>query len=354
MTTVGLMSGPRRAVVSALVALAVPALATAALAAPAAPPAAVDRAAPAARIAGPGGVRSVVAVSLDGLNPSAIRRLGAEGAPSLHRLMRRGASTLNARTSVKRTETLPNHTGMLTGRRIDKRWRGHGIEHNTLQPGTVQHYAGHPVASVYSVIRRHGGNGGLFASKDKFVLFERSWPRAIRRHVLREDNPALVGALRWDLRHRQRAFRLVHLSEPDVAGHRDGFMSDAYLDAVRRTDAQLARIVNTVANNDRLRRTTALIVTADHGGRGNAGHAQADRLANYRVPFLVWGRGVPAGGDLYELNPDYANPGIGRPGWGAAPQPVRNAAVANLALDLLGLPAVPGSRADLDQNLDWR
>lgn len=319
------------------------------------PDAPVETAGPAAaRIAGPSGVRSVVAISIDGLNPKAIRRLGPYRAPTLHRLIREGASTLDARTSVKRTETLPNHTGMVTGRNIDRRWRGHGIEHNTLQPGTVQGYAGHPVASVFSLVRGHGGNSGLFVSKDKLVLFKRSWPKAIWRYVLRTDNRRLVGAVRRDLRDRDRAFRLVHLSWPDAAGHAYGFMSEEYLAAVERTDAQLGRIVNKVAQSTRLRGRTALLVTADHGGDGTDGHAQAGRLANYRIPFIVWGRSVPAGADLYDLNPGYRRPGTRRPGWGAGRQPVRNTDVANLALDMLGLPAVRGSRADRSQDLDWR
>lgn len=349
------MSRQRRAVSGALLALVGSALAVVGSADHVEQPAPADRAVPAAaRIAGPAGVRRVVAVSLDGLNPVAIRRLGPERTPTLHRLIRWGASTLNARTSVNRTETLPNHTGMVTGRNIDKRWRGHGVEHNTLAPGTVHGYAGHPVGSVFSVVRNHGGNGGLFVSKDKLVLFKRSWSRAIWRYVLEPHDRRLVSAVRSDLRRRNRAFRLVHLSRPDAVGHAHGFMSEAYLDAVERTDEELGRIVNLIAGTDRLRRTTALIVTSDHGGRGDDGHAQAGRLANYRVPFVVWGRGVARGADLYELNPGRADPGRRRPGWGARRQPVRNADVANLALDLLGLPAVRGSRADRGQDLAWR
>ena len=43
-------------------------------------------------------VNYVIAISVDGLNPAAIRRLGRSGAPNLYRLMDEGVSTLNART----------------------------------------------------------------------------------------------------------------------------------------------------------------------------------------------------------------------------------------------------------------
>jgi hypothetical protein len=68
------------------------------------------------------------------------------------------------------------------------------------------------------------------------------------------------------------------------------------------------------------------------------------------VPFLTWGKGVEAA-DLYALNPDYKKPRRKRPGYAAARQPVRNGDVANLALDLLGLRAVPGSTIGTAQDL---
>jgi len=72
-------------------------------------------------------VTKVVVVSIDGLMPRAIRELGREGTPNLHRLIAEGASTLNARTERELTITLPNHTGMVTGRRISAAHGGHGV-----------------------------------------------------------------------------------------------------------------------------------------------------------------------------------------------------------------------------------
>jgi hypothetical protein len=46
------------------------------------------------------------------------------------------------------------------------------------------------------------------------------------------------------------------------------------------------------------------------------------------------------------------DPETGRPDYTASPQPIRNGGVANLALELIGLPAVPGSSIDVLQDLD--
>ncbi|MBK5250040.1 MAG: hypothetical protein JJE50_11545 [Actinomycetales bacterium] len=70
------------------------------------------------------------------------------------------------------------------------------------------------------------------------------------------------------------------------------------------------------------------------------------------MPFIVWGSGVKAGADLYDLNPDYASPGKKRTSYADDEQPVRNGDVANLATDLLGLEAVPDSEHDAAQHLD--
>jgi hypothetical protein len=308
----------------------------------------VDRAAPG------GPVTRVLAVSIDGLRASAITQLGRAGTPTLHRLMAQGASTLNARTEREMTVTLPNHTGMVTGRRIDASRGGHGVSWNDdrRRPPTVQRAAGHDVSSVFRVVHNANRGTALFASKTKFSLFERSWDAGIDSYRMRFDNARLARMTRQDLLRHNRGFTFLHLSGPDDAGHARGWNSRAYLDAVRATDRKLGRIVRTINGHSRLKQHLALLVTADHGGAGKS-HGDATRLVNYRVPFVVWGPTVARGAGLYELNPDYASPGDRRTTYPDARQPVRNGDVANLALDLLGLDAVPGSEHDRAQDLDW-
>ena len=80
-------------------------------------------------------INHVIAISIDGLNPDAIKQLGKSGTPAFHRLMREGAYTLNARTVREKTSTLPNHTAMLTGRRVDSKHGGHGYSENSTMAG---------------------------------------------------------------------------------------------------------------------------------------------------------------------------------------------------------------------------
>jgi len=296
--------------------------------------------------------REVLAISIDGLSVAAIERLGRAGMPNLHLFMDKGASTLNARTAREQTVTLPNHTGMVTGRRIDAATGGHGVtwNDNRLRPRTVQAAAGNSVESVFSTINDAGGSSALFASKTKFGLWSRSWPLSIDRTTIIEANGALTRETIADITAGQRDFRFLHLSLPDVAGHAYGWMSKPYLKAVRRVDELVGEVVTSVTSDPERRARTTILLVSDHGGH-RAGHENPRLLDNFRVPFMARGAGVEEGADLYEINASYRNPGTRRTVYGMARPPVRNAMVANLALDLLGLPAVEGSEFDLTQDL---
>ena len=309
---------------------------------------------PDTRVSADNAVESVLAISIDGLNPEALRILGPEGTPHLHAFMASGASTLNARTEHELTITLPNHTGMVTGRRVEADTGGHGVTWNDdrRRPATVQAAAGQRVESVFTSISAAGGSTALFASKTKFSLWKRSWPLAIDKTRIQLDNRLLARAVRRDLRDHERTFRFVHFSLPDNVGHDRGFMSKPYLRSVKQVDALLGGIVATVESDPRLDAGTATIVTSDHGGLGDS-HSDARRFANYRIAFMVAGPGVAVGADLYDLNPDdRRDPGTRRTTYGQSVQPVRNGDLANLTLDLLDLAPVPGSEHNSALGLD--
>lgn len=289
-------------------------------------------------------VESVLLISIDGLNPTVLERLGPRRTPHLHRLMRQGASTLNARTVVEETVTLPNHTSMVTGRRVDRADGGHGIAWNKLRgkPGTVSEAADEQIDSIFSVVDEEGGSSAMFVQKKKFRLWERSWPKAIDRVRVDENSRRLVRSLRKDLRERDREVRFLHLWSPDAAGHDHGFSGRRYRTAVRKADARVGEVMKTIKGHPDVKGRTAVVLTSDHGGQGK-NHGDIDVLANYRVPFIVRGPGVARNADLYDLSDALADPGRTQPSYDAEKRPVRNGAAANVVLTLLGLDPVPGS-----------
>ncbi len=294
----------------------------------------------------------VVAISVDGLNPAAIRRLGKSKTPAFHRLIKKGASTLNARTEYEKTNTLPNHTGMLTGRPI-KGPTGHGITFNVDKGGTVSQAAGHPVASVFTAVHDGGGTTALYTGKSKFALYKRSWSQAVDSYTYKPKGRVLVNRVVADLADGAPTFTFIHLAMPDNAGHAHGFMGRKYLASVRRTDRLLGRILTAIKRTPTMRSNTTLMLTADHGGRHS--HRNAKDWHNFRVPFMAWGAGVPKGADLYALNPQYGRPAKVRVPYSTIRQPIRNGYVANLTTTALGLAPVTGSVFDADQSFTvWR
>lgn len=306
----------------------------------------------------------VLAISVDGLRPDAIRRLGPEGVPNYYRLINNGATTLNARGERESTSTLPNHVGMVTGRWITKEG-GHGVLFNEDNGTTVHDSAGEYVDSMFSVVHDRGGSTRLYAAKDKLKFLNRSWNEQYgRKDKVGEDNgrdkidrfyyrtePELVDRLVSRMQTRPDELSLLHLGYPDLAGHGQRWMSPEYLVAVQKTDALLGRILDTIRGDKRLRERMNVVLTADHGGRGT-NHYIVTRKADYTVPFMVWGAGVANGKDLYSLNKgSRKRPGTARTTY-AGKQPVRNGDLANLVTDLLDLPSVPGSTFNTDQNLD--
>jgi hypothetical protein len=308
-------------------------------------------------------IRNVVVLSVEGLTTSSLVKLGNAGAPTFMQLRAAGSSTLDART-VERTTSLSNVASIFTGRAVATDIGGHGVIDGT-RATTVHQTAGEYVAGVFDLVHNNGLSTSLFTSDPDAAIFNRSWGTTyggddpvwtndgrdkISKFVYSSDPKALGTAIRNQLETSPTSYLYGQLSGPDIAGHRYGFGSAEYLAAVRQTDTQLKGLWGTIRRSERLNGRTLLIVTSEHGGYGR-NHTDASRLQNVRIPFLVWGPGVPAGQSLYAMNPDYRNPGTALSpytGW----QPIRTSFAANLALEVLRLPAVLGSTMNTQQNFN--
>ena len=227
----------------------------------------------------------VVLVSIDGLRPDAIARFGA---PHLQRLMQEGSYSLSARTVVP-SKTLPSHTSMLTGEPPDE----HGVLWNTVvtaKAGVVD------VPTVFGVARAQGYRTAAFFSKAKFGSLQRpgtlDYSQAPGGWFGHWSSSRTVADVRAYLEGARPNLLFVHLSDPDRAGHSDGWMSDAYGRAVRSADAAVGELM-VAADAAFGPGSYALLVTADHGGHGYD-HG-TDDPRDVTIPWIAWGRGASAG-----------------------------------------------------------
>lgn len=319
-----------------------------------------------------GAVEYVLQISVDGMGSSYLQSLfdAPSQVPNFNRLVTEGASTFNARTDYDVTETLQNHTTMVTARGMNGT-TGHNWTYNgdPAVGQTIHSNKGSYVFSVFDVSHDNGLRTGMYANKTKFSLFDNTstYPGGgsynatygAEDTILPDNgrdkvdntyiNTGLTGQIVTALVAQQTGdspnnYSFVHFNNPDSAGHSFGWGSPTYLNSIITVDGFLGQIFDVIDNpSSPLHGNTAVILSADHGGTGG-GHGDPSIPLNYTIPFMVWGPGVAAGADLYALNPTTRlDPGTGRPPFSDPVQPIRHADGSNLALELLRLGAVPGS-----------
>jgi len=317
-------------------------------------------------------IEHAVLVSVDGLRSDALLALQPQALPAFTRLLG-GASTLNARCDPDYSVTLPNHTSMLTGRPVLGP-AGHGWVQNeeAEEDATLHKHKGEYLVSLFDVVHDRGWRTALLAGKPKFSLYDQSYdaqdgaPDTIApddgrdkldRFVFSEKTEEIGDGVVRELGDGARkTVVFVHFAIPDLVAHASGWdltPDSKYLKAVLRVDAELGKILAAIDAQPRLAGHTAIVLTTDHGGGAPfRSHHMNQMWVDYIIPFVVWtGDGHKA--ELYELNqktrkdPSIWNPATGAEGL----PPVRNGEAGNVVLQLLGLPAIPGSTLDGKQDL---
>jgi tetratricopeptide (TPR) repeat protein len=253
--------------------------------------------------------RRAVIVVVDGLRPDAVADAPA---PQMRQLMAAGAATSAARV-VGIAETLPSIATIVSGRSPS--------QHGLVEVGGQGNLAG---PTLFSQVRAAGGRAALYFGKRQLALLApagavhtRHGPAPNDPGGLSGSSAELVAQFARDARAQPFDLVLIHLREPDLAGHRHGFASGQYLEAVRQADQAVGGIRQVVAG---MPGRTTLFLTADHAGDGRR-HG-GDSAQSWIVPFGCQG------------------PAIAR---GAIQGSVTLLDVAPTVLAVLGLPPLPGA-----------
>lgn len=316
-------------------------------------------------------IQHVIHLSVDGLRGDLLQGLlDTQGSafPAFSRMRAEGAVTFNARCDHGSSSTIPNHASMLTGLPLvapasAPAWQQHGYEINHTVPGDTLHADGDPVrykSSVFDRAHDRGRRTMLLASKEKFALFDRSYdaangapdtdgddngPDKIDFALVRNaDSSILMAVLIARMGEDFPAYTFVHVFDPDYAGHLFGWGSMNWQLAVKHADSMVGLILSALELRPALKESTALVITADHGGGVPVtNHVDPVHQVNYTIPLMIWGPGVPRGVNATSLFKNRGDPGAGRQENDAEMPPLRNGDTGNIALALLGLPPVTES-----------
>jgi predicted AlkP superfamily pyrophosphatase or phosphodiesterase len=222
-----------------------------------------------------------VLVCIDGLRADAVT---PELMPYLARLTQQGAFTGKA-TCLRPSLTIPNIVSMLTGRFPTS----HGFTRNAEFSDTVVVHH-----TLFELAHQAGLTTAAYLGKPKLKILVK--PGMLDRDMVfpAGSSPQIVASFARDMAQPDTQWQVsfVHLTDPDVAGHANGWMSAEYLAAVSAADRHLRTLVSVLEASE-LNASTLLIVTADHGGRGM--HHDESVPEVLTIPWLAVGPGIMPG-----------------------------------------------------------
>lgn len=223
-------------------------------------------------------------ILIDGMRPDAMVQI-----PAARRVLEKAAYKLEG-TTVYPSCTLPCHMSLAYSRPP----LTHGVTSNTY---------------TARVRLKNGLFEVLRAAKKKTAMFY-SWeelrdlykPGCLTdsffvhgdQHGWLEANARLTDKCIDYLHKEQPDFAFLYLGAPDAAGHRQGWMSQTYMEALEQSWACAQKVL------ENLPEEYAVIITADHGGHDKR-HTTFMK-EDMTIPVLLLNAGLPTGETVKDYN----------------------------------------------------
>ncbi len=225
-------------------------------------------------------MNKTILVIIDGCRPDGLEQAKT---PSIDHMIENGSHTLNART-VTPSITLPVHFSIFTSMLP--------LEHNVLT-NTGSPQPSSTARSIIDVAKDYGKKTAAFYSWEHFRNL--SAPGSLDHTYFINSGSAenldlkVAQAAAGYLNSCRPDFCFIYLEGTDIAGHRSGFMSMEYLDAIETADTALGIILNELERAN-LSDCYNIILHSDHGGINN--HHLENTPEVMTVPWIAVGPGV--------------------------------------------------------------
>jgi predicted AlkP superfamily pyrophosphatase or phosphodiesterase len=221
-------------------------------------------------------MNKVVLFLVDGMRPDGLMQAHT---PVMKKLMQTGAYTLTAR-SVMPSVTLPCHMSLFHSVLPER----HGVTTNTYTPQV------RPVPGLFEVIHLAECKAAAFYSWDELRDVSRPGSLHTVFHLKDSQDPdgpgdtALIDLAKTWLATNDFDFAYVYLGFTDNVGHKYGWMSENYLQAIAHADECIGRVLES------LPKETTILVTSDHGGHDQT-HG-TDSPEDMTIPLIIQTEGL--------------------------------------------------------------
>jgi predicted AlkP superfamily pyrophosphatase or phosphodiesterase len=251
-------------------------------------------------------VQHVVIIGCDGFGSIGFT---ATNAPVLHKLMREGAYTLHAR-GVLPTVSSPNWASMIMGAGPAQ----HGVTSNDWQTNSFEITpiavgSGGIFPTIFGLIREHKPKAKIACVHDWDGFARLVEPQAPDLIENVKGSPATARRAIEVIQQMKPTFLFIHFDDVDHAGHKFGWKSPEYFEAVAEIDGLVGNLLAALTEAG-IRDQTMVIMTADHGGKGTShGNATMDEI---EIPLIINGPGTAVGHEIkgfintYDLAPTIA------------------------------------------------
>ena len=226
------------------------------------------------------GDNRVILVLVDGMRPDGMMSTGHD---FLKTITARFQYSLKART-VMPSVTLPCHMSLFHS--VDP--ARHGITTNTFVPQM------HTIQGLGEVLKAAGKKCAMFTTWEQLRDITR--PGSLDYHLYinlhnyeHTDNLITDAALKY-IAAEKPDFTFLYLGDTDEVGHKYGWLSGEYEDAIRIALNNISRVFDSLGEGD------TMIVLADHGGHDRM-HG-TDMECDMTIPMLAYGKSFAQGAEF--------------------------------------------------------
>jgi predicted AlkP superfamily pyrophosphatase or phosphodiesterase len=229
----------------------------------------------------------VFLITIDGLRPDAISNTNT---PNLALLLQNSSYTLNASTVVP-SNTMPSHTSLFTGLDV-KNHKNTLNDYKQIDKLLLQKkYLAFD--TIFTLGEQKNLRSTFICGKDKLRFLVKPNPvyniscyniYTDRENIIQNITSIFISTFKSE----RNKINFIHYPEPDISGHKYGWMTAKYIESLKKVDIEIQKLINFIQS--KIGANYLIIVTSDHGGTEKSHGTKIKE--HITIPWIAHGKSV--------------------------------------------------------------